>query len=339
MVPLALKQKQESCFTNPNNCILSARKRDLVCVTSGNSYLDSHIVKELQAHGYPVRVTIQNQVDFEDMRELIGDERINQLESVVVANVGDVDGLCDAFRGCHAIFHPSSFVDPHGVSGYSVRTNGTLVPLEAEGVTNVIEASGRAAYEKRCIFTSSLLSSIWKGGNVERVVDETSWSDEGFCRENKLWLALGKTIAEKVAWRKSKEMKVELVTLCPGVIMAPSFPNAHKETSVPYLKGGQSMLQQGILATGDVKNVAEAHVYVYEAMDNGASGRYLCFERVVRRLEEAIELENGLHMHGLLSGRRQEVFPEGNEEIRSNLDNSKLAKLILQASRRSSCKQ
>lgn len=62
-----------------------------------------------------------------------------------------------------------------------------VVPLEAEGVANVIEACGRAAaYEKRCIFTSSLLSSIWKDGNVERVVDETSWSDEGFCRENQV---------------------------------------------------------------------------------------------------------------------------------------------------------
>lgn len=59
-------------------------------------------------------------MDFEDFRELIGDEGINKLESVVVANVGDVDGLCDAFRGCHAIFHTSSFVDPHGISGYSV---------------------------------------------------------------------------------------------------------------------------------------------------------------------------------------------------------------------------
>jgi hypothetical protein len=48
------------------------------------------------------------------------DEEINQLESVVVANMGDVDSLSDAFRGCHAVFQTSSFVDPHGISGYSV---------------------------------------------------------------------------------------------------------------------------------------------------------------------------------------------------------------------------
>lgn len=52
-----------------------------------------------------------------------------------------------------------------------------------------------------------------------------------------LWLALGKTSAEKVAWRKAQELKVKLVTVCPGLLMAPSFPNPHTETSVPYLKG------------------------------------------------------------------------------------------------------
>ena len=54
------------------------------------------------------------------MKELIRDEEINQLQGVVIANMGDIDSLCNAFRGCHAIFHTSSFIDPHGVSGYSV---------------------------------------------------------------------------------------------------------------------------------------------------------------------------------------------------------------------------
>jgi nucleoside-diphosphate-sugar epimerase len=61
-----------------------------------------------------------------------------------------------------------------------------MAVVEAEGAKNVIEACGRAAYTKRCIFTSSLLASIWRGDNVDRVVDETGWSDENFCRENRV---------------------------------------------------------------------------------------------------------------------------------------------------------
>uniref|UniRef100_A0A2P2K6D0 Cinnamoyl-CoA reductase 2 n=1 Tax=Rhizophora mucronata TaxID=61149 RepID=A0A2P2K6D0_RHIMU len=212
---------------------LSVGENRLVCVTSGNSYLGSHMVKQLLAHGYLVRVTIQNPVDYEDMRRLIEDEDMNKLENVVVAKMQDLDSLCNAFSGCHAVFHTSSFIDPHGITGYSQQT----AILEADAAQNVMEACGSAENVKRCIFTSSLLASIWIAQNPNRVIDEGCWSNEEFCRDRKLWLALGKTVAEKAAWRKSKELKLKLVTICPGLLMAPSFPRAHKESSVPYLKG------------------------------------------------------------------------------------------------------
>ncbi|XP_011021180.1 PREDICTED: cinnamoyl-CoA reductase 2-like isoform X1 [Populus euphratica] len=311
---------------------LNARENKLVCVTDGNSFLGSHIVKELLSRGYLVRVTIQNQaVDFEDLKGQMKEDDMNKLESVVVAKMKDLESLCDAFRGCHAVFHTSSFVDPHGISGYSEQ----MAFLETEGARNVIEACSRAAYIRRCIFTSSLLASIWTSSNLDRVVDESCWSSEEFCRENKLWLALGKVRAEEIAWRKSKELKVRLVTVCPGLLIATSFPHAHKETSIPYLKGGPIMLRQGLLGLSDVRKVAEAHVHVYEAMDNGACGRYICFERVVQRLDEAIQLENELNIQGLVSGGRSGIL---SEEIHSNLSNSKLARLLHQASQ-ISCNQ
>ncbi|KAK6266484.1 hypothetical protein QUC31_017321 [Theobroma cacao] len=327
--------KEQKCVGNIFSSSLSAREKKLICVTSGNSYLGSCIVKELLARSYLVRVTIQHEAEFEDVKDLMGVEELNLLESVVVAKIEDSESLCDAFRGCHAVFHTSSFIDPHGISGYSEQ----MAFLETEGAGNVMKACAKAAYIKRCIFTSSLLASIWRNDNIDRTIDESCWSSEEFCRENKLWLALGNTKAEKVAWMKAGELKVKLVTLCPGLLMAPTFPTAHKETSIPYLKGGQIMLQQGYLAISDVKKVAEAHVHVYEAMDYGASGRYFCFERVVKRLNEAIELENGLKMQGLLSGERHGLLSEDEgEEIPSKISNSKLATLLFQASQRLSCK-
>lgn len=103
------------------------------------------------------------------------------------------------------------------------------------------------------------------------------------------------------------------------------------------------MLQRGVLATSDVSKVAKAHVHVYEEMDYGACGRYLCFERVIRRLDEAIQLENNLKMHGQLSGggNLPSSTRESDGETQSgslSLSNSKLAKLTLRVSQRSSCK-
>lgn len=55
------EEEQKVCVNNAFSCGSDARERKLVCVTSGNSNLGSHIVKALLARGYLVRVTIQNQ--------------------------------------------------------------------------------------------------------------------------------------------------------------------------------------------------------------------------------------------------------------------------------------
>ena len=62
-----------------------------------------------------------------------------------------------------------------------------------------------------------------------------------FRNGEQLWLALGKMRVEKIGWMKSKEMKVKLVTVCPGLLIASSSPHDHRETSFPYLKGNNSI--------------------------------------------------------------------------------------------------
>lgn len=37
---------------------------------------------------------------------------ITELESLVVADMKNVESLRRVFRGCHAVFHTSSFIDP-----------------------------------------------------------------------------------------------------------------------------------------------------------------------------------------------------------------------------------
>lgn len=58
--------------------------------------------------------------------------------------------------------------------------------LETEAARNVIEACSRAAYVKRCIFTSSLLASIWTNDHRIGIINEDCWSDEEYCRDRKV---------------------------------------------------------------------------------------------------------------------------------------------------------
>lgn len=86
------------------------------------------------------------------------------------------------------------------------------------------------------------------------------------------------------------------------------------------------MLRKGVLATMDMEKVAEAHVRVYEAMNHGASGRYHCFDRAITKPNEAIKLGKGVMM------RMEAPFQEEEEEFCSRVSNSKLKRLLLQAS-------
>lgn len=100
------------------------------------------------------------------------------------------------------------------------------------------------------------------------------------------------------------------------------------------------MLRQGILASEDVSKVAEAHIYVYEDMDYGACGRYICFGKIVGTLEEAIQIENGLNMPGHLSGDQSTLaVAMDNDKTPPRITKSKLSRLLFRASQRLSCKQ
>lgn len=56
------------------------------------------------------------------------------------------------------------------------------------------------------------------------------------------------------------------------------------------------MYANGLLATVDVIKLAEAHVCVYKAMNGTASGRYVCFNRVIKTNDDATRLaeESGI---------------------------------------------
>ena len=59
--------------------------------------------------------------------------------------------------------------------------------LETEAARKVIEACSRAAYVKRCVFTSSLLASVWTDDDDRTgIINESCWSDEEFCRDRKV---------------------------------------------------------------------------------------------------------------------------------------------------------
>jgi hypothetical protein len=85
------------------------------------------------------------------------------------------------------------------------------------------------------------------------------------------------------------------------------------------------MLAEGVVATANVETVAEAHLRAYEAMGgNAAGGRYICYDRVIRRAEEFAELERQLGM----PSRAAPTQSVDDRPARFELCNRKLGRLM-----------
>lgn len=295
----------------------------LVCVTSGVSYLGLAIVNKLLLRGYSVRIIVENEEDINMLREMetSGEMRtISNNVSAVMAKLTEVESLAEAFQGCRGVFHTSSFTDPAGLSGYSK----SMAEIEVKANENVMNACARTPSVRKCVLTSSLVACLWRDNaqnDVSSVINHDCWSDETLCTDKKLWYALGKLRAEKVAWTIAKENGLKLATLCPGLITGPNFCRRNPTATIAYLKGAQEMYSNGILAIVDVDRLAGAQVCVFEEMDKNAHGRYLCFDNVIGRDEaENIARETGMPIN--------KICGNGDIEARFELSNKKLCCLM-----------
>lgn len=327
----------------PDTFRSSSQMAKMVCVTNGTSFLGLWIVRQLLLRGYMVRVTVHNTGELQrvgEMEEFALYSANNKLTGVVANVVSDsTAALCEAFDGCYGVFHTSSFIDPHGLSGYTEH----MVNLEVKGAEKTVEACCMTSSVRRCVFTSSLTACVWQrygfNEDCEFVVDEKCWSDQHLCREKKLWLALSKTMSEKAAWRVAEERGgVNLVTLCPALLTGPAFSASCASSAVAYLKGAREMYERNLLATVDVRRAAEAHVCVYEEMEIGGSGRYICFDKVITRPEDARDLEKKLNMGlGFSADENSEENRSSQYHIGSHrIFNAKLRRILdLSASGRS----
>ncbi|KAL4568364.1 hypothetical protein LXL04_023974 [Taraxacum kok-saghyz] len=306
----------------------------LVCVTSGVSLLGVALVKKLLLRGYSARIVVNNEEDVERLREMEITEEIggasnitsNSTIGVVVAKLNERQSLMDAFDGCCAVFHTAAFIDPTGVSGYSK----CMAEIEAKTAENIAEACAATSSVRNYVLTSSLLTCIWRDisdSNLSPVVDHNTWSDESFCNRKKLWYALGKLKAERVSYEIAKEKGLKLATICSGLTTGPRYFCTNPSSTIAYLKGGQDMYESGLLATVDVDKLADAHVHVYEEMNTrgGGAGRYVCYDKVVRSVDEVQRLEEETAV-SINRGSSE-------SEFRFVLSNKKLDRLMSQVRR------
>lgn len=93
-------------------------------------------------------------------------------------------------------------------------------------------------------------------------------------------------MAEQAAWDTAKEKGVDLVVVNPVLVLGPLLQptiNASTVHILKYLTGSAKTYANATQAYADVRDVALAHILVYEKPE--ASGRYICSESSLHRGE------------------------------------------------------
>ncbi|KAK6250930.1 hypothetical protein SCA6_004935 [Theobroma cacao] len=196
-----------------------------------------------------------------------------------------------------------------------------MAEVEVRAAHNVIEACAQTDTIDKVVFTSSATAVVWRDTpqSVASDLDERHWSDENFCRKFKLWEALSKTLTEKTAWALAMDRGINMVSVNGGLLTGP-----HLSITNPYLKGAAEMYEAGTFVTVDLNFLVDAHICVFE--DVSSYGRYLCFNHVINRHEDAVQLAR-LLTPSVPSPAQS--YEEANMIIQQKLSNKKLNKLLV----------
>ncbi|KAA8536243.1 hypothetical protein F0562_028721 [Nyssa sinensis] len=181
----------------------------------------------------------------------------------------DYEGLCAAITGCTGVFHVACPV-PSQTTLPNPEARLTL-PHPAK-VNKVVLVSSVGAV---------MLNPSWP---KDQAMDENCWTDKDYCKTIEMWYCMGKTVAESEALDFAKRNELNIVTVCPSIVIGPmlqSTLNASSLLLLNYLKDGKDSVQDDRNnPIVDVRDVAEALLLAYEKPE--AEGRYICSSYMIR---------------------------------------------------------
>lgn len=243
-----------------------------VCVTGGGGYIASWLVKLLLSRGYAVHATVRDPSDPKNahLRRLDGaSERLLLFK----ADVLDRDALAAAVAGCEGVFHVASPVPADKV----LDPESEVFSPAVKGTLNVLQACSANNVQKVVVVSSTAAvhyNPSWPQG---RIADESCWSDKDFCIKSENWYPAAKTIAEETALEYGEKNGLNVVTVCPCIVLGPLLQpliNATSEFLIYIIKGGPRVMKNLPLSIVDVRDVADALLLVYDKVES--SGRYIC---------------------------------------------------------------
>ncbi|KAG2569059.1 anthocyanidin reductase ((2S)-flavan-3-ol-forming)-like [Panicum virgatum] len=302
------------------------------CVTGGNGYIASALVKMLLQRGYAVKTTVRNPDDRQKNSHLMELQALGPLQ-ILSADLDDEGSFDDAVAGCDYAFLVAA-----PVNLTSEDPERDQIEPSVRGTLNVMRSCAKAGTVRRVVLTSAASSVCIRpleGDGHE--LDEESWSDLDWVAAEKppSWgYVVSKVLSEKVALRFAQEHGLSLAIACPVLTVGAS-PAPKVYTSVPaslsMLSGDEAALAMlkgieksfGGVPVVDLDDLCRAEVFLAEA-EAAASGRYICSSFVTTVVEIARFLADKYPQYTVNIG--QDSGGELLEKPRVKLSSAKLVK-------------
>ncbi|GAY36944.1 hypothetical protein CUMW_025520, partial [Citrus unshiu] len=240
------------------------KRNKVVCITGVSGFIASWLVNLLLQRAYIVKATVRDPSQHTDhLRELDGaKERLLLLK----ANLLEEGSFDSAVDGCEV-----------------QKNSADIVETAVKGTLNVLRSCAKVHSIKRVVLTSSTAAMTQNGNPTtpDVVIDETWFSSSVFCKENKKWYPLAKTLAEEAAWKFARENGIDLVAINPGIVIGPFFHpilNFGADVILNLINGAQSFPSPYRFV--DIRDVAYAQIQALEVPT--ANGRYLLVGSVVQ---------------------------------------------------------
>ncbi|KAF0981595.1 hypothetical protein FDP41_012252 [Naegleria fowleri] len=268
-----------------------------VCVTGATGFIASHIVYQLLRKGYIVHATVRsvekgrreiinNIRDYESKNTEVGKLDQKVLDERLICFEADLlkeGSFKDAIEGCRFVHHTASPFKVHVQDAkrdlVDPAVKGTLNVLQECVKLRKLQRNDDPSRLQRIILTSSI-ASITDSAKPNRVYNEKDWNEESSLTYNPYLYS--KVMAEKAAWQYLQKAQlehgnefIELVTLCPAVVigppMNPRLISQSHESIMLMARGEFPVILPLDFPFVDVRDVAKAHVLAMEHNMNDRS--------------------------------------------------------------------
>ncbi|CAK9178277.1 unnamed protein product [Ilex paraguariensis] len=256
------------------------KEKQRVCVTGAGGYLASWVVKFLLSKGYMVHGTVRDPCDEKKNGHLKKLEKAAENLQLFKTDLLDYEGLCAAIAGCTGVFHVAC---PVPASRSVPNPEVELLEPAITGTRNVLNACLKAKVKKVVVVSATgavIFNPYW---HKDQPMDESCWTDTEHCKSIQNWYCVGKTVSEREALEYARRGELNLVTVCPSIIIGPllqSTLNASSLFLLRCMKDASDTMEDSYCPVVDVRDVAEAILLAYENPE--AEGRYICSSYDVR---------------------------------------------------------